>query len=252
MGAQPVAREMSRPARPRYSAPTSIRETNLRSLLSLSNRGELEAKQMSFLDKGKGESARPLPIWYAGELALVERPAIAVIGTRNVTEAGRKRASRFARELAERGVVVVSGLADGVDACALQSAVSNRGHVIAVIGTPLDKAYPAKNAALQELIYRDHLLISQFEIGERTFPSNFPARNRTMAAISDASVIIEASETSGTLHQAAECVRLGRWLGITKSVAEDPQLTWPERFKSYERCVILESTDELVSRVYGN
>jgi DNA processing protein len=236
----------------RYHPPVEVGRTDLRTILALSDRGNLEAKQMSFLDKGKGETATALPIWYAGTLDLVRRPAIAVIGTRNVSDIGRKRASKFARELVQAGVVVVSGLAAGVDAQALSSAVDSGGKVIAVIGTPIDKAYPAANSALQEEIYRRHLLISQFEIGERTFPSSFPARNRTMAAISDASVIIEASETSGTLHQAAECVRLGRWLGITKGVAEDPRLEWPSRFRSYEKCVVLESTSDFLARIYGN
>ncbi|NIJ22855.1 DNA-processing protein DprA [Sphingomonas japonica] len=205
---------------------------------------------MSFLDRGKGADATPLPIWYSGNLALADRRAIAVIGTRDVSEIGRKRASKFARELVEQEIVVVSGLAAGVDAMALQSAIQNGGQVIAVIGTPIDKAYPAQNAPLQEEIYRNHLLVSQFAIGERTFPSSFPARNRTMAALTDASVIIEASETSGTLHQASECVRLGRWLGISKSVAENPRLEWPSKFRSYEKCIILEDTGEFVDRVY--
>ena len=104
---------------------------------------------------------------------------------------------------------------------------------------------------MQEAIYRDHLLISQFAEGERTFQSNFPARNRTMAAISDASVIIEASETSGTLHQATECVKLGRWLAISKSVAEDPRLSWPAKFMDYPKCIVLDDTQELIARVYG-
>lgn len=236
----------------RYQPPIDVGRTDLRAILSASSRGDLAARQMSFLDKGKGTSAVAMPIWYAGDLDLVRRPAIAVIGTRNVSDIGRRRASKFARELSQQGVVVVSGLAAGVDEQALGSAISNGGDVIAVIGTPIDKAYPAANAPLQEKIYRDHLLISQFEIGERTFPSSFPARNRTMAAITDASVIIEASETSGTLHQAAECVRLGRWLGITKSVAEDPRLEWPSKFRSYEKCIILESTTDFLTRVYGS
>lgn len=251
MGAYVMDRD--RPAKmrgPRYHAPDDVGQTDLRAILSRSNRGELEAKQMSFLDRGKGADATPLPIWYSGDFDLVHRRAIAVIGTRNVSEIGRKRASKFARELVDQGIVVVSGLAAGVDATALQSAIHNGGRVIAVIGTPIDKAYPAQNAQLQEEIYHKHLLISQFPIGERTFPSSFPARNRTMAAISDASVIIEASETSGTLHQASECVRLGRWLGISKSVAEDPRLEWPSKFRSYEKCIVLESTAELVERVY--
>jgi DNA processing protein len=118
----------------------------------------------------------------------------------------------------------------------------SRGHLL---------RYPAENASLQELIYREHLLVSQFEEGQRVFKSNFPERNRTMAAISDGSVIIEASESSGTLHQAIECQKLGRWLGIAKSVVEDPKLTWPERFLSYEKCIVLDDTDAFISKVYG-
>lgn len=228
-----------------------VEKTDLRQILAETGRAKLEARQLSLLDKGTGVNAVPMPIWFAGDIALTRRKAIAVIGTRKVTENGRKRANKFARELAENNVIVVSGLAEGVDFQALTAAIRAGGQVIAVIGTPIDKAYPAKNAELQELIYRDHLLISQFEVGERTYPSSFPARNRTMAAISDASVIIEASETSGTLHQAAECVRLGRWLGITKSVVEDPALEWPAKFLGYEKCIVLEDTRELLKRVYG-
>jgi predicted Rossmann fold nucleotide-binding protein DprA/Smf involved in DNA uptake len=80
----------------------------------------------------------------------------------------------------------------------------------------------------QEQIWREHLLISPFPEGRLVFRSNFPQRNRVMAALSDATVIIEAYDTSGTLHQAAECQRLGRWLFIARAVADDPSLTWPQ------------------------
>ncbi|MDX8357751.1 DNA-processing protein DprA [Sphingopyxis terrae] len=234
-----------------YQAPFHVHNTDLKTILEMGRRAELEPAQMSLLDRGKRQDDDSLKIFYAGNIELARKPCIAVIGTRNVTDLGRKRANRFARELVEAGIVVVSGLAAGVDAQALGGAMQNGGSVIAVIGTPLDKAYPAANANLQERIYRDHLLISQFAIGERTYPSSFPARNRTMAAISDGSVIIEASESSGTLHQAAECVRLNRWLGISKGVVEDKRLSWPSKFLDYKRCLVLESTEEFVEKVYG-
>jgi DNA processing protein len=125
------------------------------------------------------------------------------------------------------------------------------GRVAAVIGTPLDKAYPAENAELQHDIYRRHLLMTPFCVGERVFRSNFPTRNRVMAAISDATAIIEASDTSGTLHQAAECVRLGRWLFIAKSVVDDPQLTWPARFLGQPKVRVLVSTSDILDAI-GN
>lgn len=242
----------ARPRGARYLPPPKASETTLRALLRSGNRADLDQAQLDLLDKGAvGANSDGRSIFFAGDITLASKPAISVIGTRDVSDVGQKRANRFARELVAAGVVVVSGLAAGVDTQALGSALAHGGSVIAVIGTPLERAYPVQNASMQEEIYTNHLLISQFPAGERTYPSSFPARNRTMAAISDASVIIEASETSGTLHQAAECVRLRRWLGISRSVAEDPRLQWPSKFKGYDRCVVLESTEELLARVYG-
>ncbi len=99
---------------------------------------------------------------------------------------------------------------------------------IAVLGTPLDKAYPAKNRELLEAIKRDHLAVSQFPLGYPAKKENFPRRNRTMALISDATVIVEAGEKSGTRSQGWEALRLGRLLFIMRNVADDPGLTWPK------------------------
>jgi DNA processing protein len=188
-------------------------------------------------------------IFYSGHLDLLDAPAVSIVGTREVSESGWKRAYQLARSLSAAGVTVVSGLAKGVDTAALSSTIENGGHAVAVIGTPLDKAYPAENTELQQLIYAQHLLISPFRNGEPVFKSNFPVRNRVMAAISDATVIIEASDTSGTLHQASECVALKRWLFIAQSVLDDPSLTWPSRFLGYERTVPLRSADDILTRI---
>jgi DNA processing protein len=136
-----------------------------------------------------------------------------------------------------------------VDTEALSAAIEAKGRVVAVIGTPIDKAYPAENARLQESIYRDHLLISQFAIGERVYRSNFPDRNKLMAAVSDATAIIEAGDTSGTLHQASECVRLERWLLIAKSVADDPSLQWPNRFLGKPKVATITSTEDVLRAI---
>jgi DNA processing protein len=188
-----------------------------------------------------------VPLWYAGDLSLVQRKSVSIVGTRAVSPEGAARARRLARELAQAGIVVVSGLARGVDTEALTAAISAGGRVIAVIGTPLDKAYPAENKRVQEKIYSEHLLISQFPSGQRVFQSNFPERNKLMAALSGATVIIEAGETSGTLHQAAECVRLDRWLFIAKSVLENPALQWPAKFRDYPKVSPLSETQDILS-----
>jgi DNA processing protein len=149
-------------------------------------------------------------------------------------------------------VVVVSGLAKGVDTEALTAAMEVGGSVVAVIGTPIDRAYPAENKQLQERIYREHLLISQFAPGERVFPGNFPERNKLMAAVSDATAIIEAGAPSGTLLQAAECVRLGRWLFIARSVVDNPSLQSPRRFLGQLTVRIMNRTEDVLMAVGVN
>lgn len=227
---------------PRYQPPTEVRVITLRALLEGAPRGVLDKKQLSFISSD-------LKLYIVGDTTLIRRPCVSIVGTRKVSPEGAARARKLARALAHENVVVVSGLAEGVDTEAMTAAIQFGGSVVGVIGTPLDQAYPAKNKALQEKVYRQHLLISQFPSGSRVFKSNFPARNRLMATISDATVVIEASDTSGTLHQAAECERLGRWLFIAKSVVDNPALTWPRTFLKYQKCVPLESVDDILTRV---
>ena len=248
MWAQPMSRgERSRaPIRERrrkYSAPdpSRIHETTLAHLLPPQR--VLPAAPRTLFKLGGQTTA----VWYAGDAALLERPCVAIVGTRKASSEGRAWARRLSRELAEQGVVVVSGLAKGIDTEALTGAISAGGVVVAVIGTPLDRAYPAENATLQEKIAAEHLLISQFASGSRTFPSSFPIRNRLMAALSDATVIIEAGDSSGTLHQAAECVRLDRWLFIARSVMADQTLEWPSKFSGYPKVQTLDSIEALTA-----
>lgn len=236
----------------RYTPPTEIKTASLSQVLSQTGRGALEAKQFSFLTGAGSDAARdPGNFFYSGDLRLLAGPAIAIVGTRQVSKEGAARARRLARELSEAGVLVVSGLAMGVDTEALQAAVDAGGKTAAVLGTPLDRVTPVSNTALQEEIYSNHLLISQFEIGSQVHRSNFPKRNRLMAAISDGSVIVEASDSSGTLHQAAECQKLGRWLFLLKSVVENPDLSWPEKFVGHPKTVVVEKAEDILSALDG-
>lgn len=233
----------------RYAAPQTWEQIPVSALLRGSSREDLSQKQLGLLagvvrDEGAG-------IFVSGHVTLLRRRCVSVVGARKVSPEGAARARRLARELAASEIVVVSGLAEGVDTEAMSSAIDAGGRVVGVIGTPLDKAYPAQNKRLQERVYREHLLVSQFKFGTRVYPSNFPERNRLMALLSDATVVVEASDTSGSLHQAAECQRLGRWLFIARSVADDPLLEWPKKFLAYERCQVLERTSDLVAAVYG-
>jgi DNA protecting protein DprA len=231
----------------RYLAPAQVRTRGLRDLIEWSGRGALDDAQLTLLSGRRDDP--DIDVFFAGDAELLRKPCVSIVGTREVSDQGWARARRLARELAKNDVVVVSGLARGVDTAALTGAIEADGHVVAIIGTPVDKAYPAENAELQQQIYSEHLLVSPFPSGERVFPSNFPKRNRVMAALSDATVIVEASDTSGTLHQAAECQRLGRWLFIMRAVAEDRSLKWPAKFIGKHKVAVLSTTADILCDV---
>jgi DNA processing protein len=203
-------------------------------------------QQLDFLGT---ENRADLTIFYAGDLSLLKLPSVAIVGTRQVSKAGTAATEWLTRKLVDAGFVIVSGLAYGVDTVAHTTAINHAGKTIGVIGTPLEKATPSENAKLQEQIYREYLLISRFPKGDSTFKTSFPLRNRLMAVLSDATIVMEASDTSGTLHQAAECTKLGRWLFMAKAVVDDPTLTWPKKFLKYETCVTLDRVSQVTDRL---
>jgi DNA processing protein len=230
---------------PRYEPPGDVQILTLRELLR--DRRSIADVHQDRL--ALGVTANGPSLWCAGDLDLIQSCVVAVVGTREVSPDGAARARKLGRQLAQNNVVVMSGLARGVDTEVLTSAVEHGGRVIAVIGTPVDRAYPAENTALQQEIAAKHLLISQFAPGARVFKGNFPERNKLMAALSDATVIIEAGETSGTLHQAVECVRLGRRLFIARSLMDDPHLQWPARFRHYPNVSTMTAVEDVISGI---
>ena len=167
------------------------------------------------------------------------------MGSRKPSQEGLDVAGGLAHHLAERGVTVVSGLADGIDTAAHWGAINEGGRTIAVLGTPLDRVYPAKNAALQSLIMKEFCAVSQFKPRSEVHKGNFVERNLTMALVANASVVVEAGETSGSLHQALEALRLGRPLFIWKKVFENRTLRRPKRMLDYG-AVRLEEFDTLM------
>ena len=187
----------------------------------------------------------PAKLFVAGDIGLLrEGGRVAIVGSRKASAEGLNRARRLAKLLAERQVVVVSGLAEGIDTAAHRGTLEAGGRTVGVIGTSLEKTYPRKNAELQEQMKREQLVVSQFSIGQPTQPRNFPLRNRTMALISDVTVIMEASDTSGSLNQGWEALRLGRGLFIAKSVVENSSLTWPAEMMDYGARVLADETLE--------
>jgi len=191
----------------------------------------------------------PKELFVAGDVSLIDGPPrVAVIGTRQPSDRGVARAVRLASELVKSKAIVVSGLAEGIDTIAHRTAIEKGGRTIAVLGTPLDKVYPKKNYDLQQEVMQKHLAISQFPAGYPIQPKNFPMRNRTMALISHASVIIEAGEGSGTHSQGWETLRLGKPLFILQSVVNNKFLKWPQKMIEYG-AIPLSDSDRLLENL---
>jgi len=188
----------------------------------------------------------PKTLFLAGDPELLRsEKRLSVVGSRKISAEGVKRTRDLVERLVKQGVTVVSGLAEGVDTVAHQTAVANGGQTIAVIGTPLDQYYPKQNRALQQHMMREQLVVSQFAPGYPVKKTNFPMRNRTMALLSDATIIVEASEKSGTRHQGWEALRLGRPLFLLRNVAEDPELSWASEMMRYGAQVLTPNNLEL-------
>ncbi len=176
----------------------------------------------------------PHNLFIEGDASLLyEGLKVSVVGSRKPSPQGNEDAVYLVKTLINKGAIVVSGLAEGIDTIAHQTAIELGGKTIAVLGTPLDICYPAKNATLLNSIKSNHLAVSQFPNGYSTKKENFPMRNRTMALLSDATIIVQASEISGTRHQGWEALRLGRYVFIMKSIIENKELTWPKEMMKY-------------------
>ncbi len=175
-------------------------------------------------------------LYFQGLWGLVDAPCVAIVGTREPSDEGKQRAARLARLLAGDGYTIVSGLARGIDTVAHKAAIDAGGFTIAVLGTPITECYPSENRELQRFIADTHLVISQVPIVRysqqhvRVNRYFFPERNATMSALTEATIIVEAGETSGTLVQARHALKQKRKLFILESCFRNPALTWPETF----------------------
>ena len=152
----------------------------------------------------------PPTLWVKGTPDVLTRPAVAIVGSRAATPYALQVARRLAAELAERGMVVVSGLARGVDSSAHAGCLAAGGETIAVLGSGIDRIYPAEHRDLGRQISSKGLLVSELAPGSAPLPGNFPLRNRIISGISLATVVVEASESSGSLITAACALRQGR------------------------------------------
>ena len=195
-------------------------------------------------------------LYYRGNWELTETRCVAVVGSREPSEEGADLARQIARGLVKHDVTVVSGLAKGIDTAAHSGAMEAGGRTIAVVGTPLGAVYPRESQLLQERIARDFLLITQvpaLRYAKQNPNQNrlfFPERNVTMSALTEATIIVEAGETSGTLIQARAALHQKRKLFILDSAFRRPDLTWPARFEK-QGAIRVRSFKDLMAHLYG-
>ena len=153
----------------------------------------------------------PIILYARGELPMIDdEPAVAIVGTRDCTPYGIKAAENIGYQLARRGLLVVTGLARGIDSAAARGALRGGGRVIGVIGSGLDIVYPPENKALFGDVAKNGAIISEYPPGEAAKPAHFPARNRIISGISLGVAVVEAPKRSGALITAEKALEQGR------------------------------------------
>lgn len=152
----------------------------------------------------------PAWLYVKGDRATLQRPMLAIVGSRNATAQGRRDAQAFAQNLSEAGLTIVSGLADGIDAAAHEGGLAGNGTGVAVVGTGLDRVYPAKNRDLAHRLAGEGALVSEFPLGTPPKPGNFPRRNRIISGLSLGVLVVEAAPQSGSLITARLAAEQGR------------------------------------------
>ncbi|HHU65217.1 DNA-processing protein DprA [Streptococcus sp.] len=151
----------------------------------------------------------PVLLFYQGNVDLLKRPKMAVVGARTASQTGTKSVQKIVSELGNQ-FVIVSGLARGIDTSAHISALKNGGATIAVIGCGLDVHYPKENKLLQEYLGKNHLILSEYAVGEAPLKFHFPERNRIIAGLSQGVIVAEAKMRSGSLITCERALEEGR------------------------------------------
>jgi DNA processing protein len=225
----------------------------------LSELEALEAEGISLLtvlDEGYPRNLRlvydrPLVLWVRGALSNRDDRSVAVVGTRKASPAGLERARQISRQLVEAGYVVVSGLAAGIDTAAHTATLEAGGRTIAVIGTGLRHAFPKQSAELQRRLAAESAVLSQFEPDQEARKWTFPMRNAVMSGIARATVVVEATYTSGARMQARLALEHGRPVVLMESLLEHEWArTYAERPGVYVVAEVADVVDRL-DRLYA-
>lgn len=193
------------------------------------------------------------PPWlYAmGDTDLLRYPAIAIVGSRNPSQGGRETAHEFAAALSRAGLIIVSGLARGIDTAAHEGALAAGGLTVAVTGTGLDRVYPAANKALAAKIAERGLLVSEFGLGTQPARGNFPRRNRIIAGLCTATLVVEAARASGSLITARMASAANREVFALPGSIHNPLARGCHQLIR-EGAKLVETTDHILEEIAGS
>ncbi|ASK28463.1 DNA-processing protein DprA [Neisseria chenwenguii] len=169
------------------------------------------------------EGITPPPLLFLrGDVALLHKPAVAIVGSRHATPQAMRIAKDFGKALSEKGIPVVSGMAAGIDTAAHQGALQASGGTVTVWGTGIDRIYPPSNRQLAYEIAERGLIVSEFPLDTRPLAGNFPRRNRLIAALSCATLVVEAAVESGSLITAKLAAEMGREVMAVPGSIDNP------------------------------
>ncbi|MCP9490189.1 MAG: DNA-protecting protein DprA [Solirubrobacteraceae bacterium MAG38_C4-C5] len=195
---------------------------------------------------------RPPALFVRGKLAGDDQRSVAVVGTRSPTHSGLDQAGAVARGLVDAGYVVVSGLAAGIDTAAHTAALEAGGRTVAMLGTGLRHVFPKENAELQRLLGEESAVISHLWPDQGPRRWTFPERNAVMSGFAQATIVIEASQTSGARMQARLALEHGRPVFLMRSLLAHP---WAQRYADRPGVHVIDAVDEVIpvlERVYSS
>lgn len=196
-------------------------------------------------------SLPPLILYYRGSLQKIDRPSVAIVGSRRCTFYGQEVAYRMAVELSEQGVNIISGMALGIDTAAHRGALDKSGYTVAVLGCGLDRCYPPGNADLMEQIVSDGTVISEFPIGTEPLPGNFPQRNRIISGLSLGTLVVEATAKSGALITSDYALEQNREVFAVPGNVGSPYSRGSHRLIK-EGAKLVESAADILEELYIN
>ena len=211
--------------------------------------GRVGAELVTVLDEHYPANLRLIPnlppfLFYRGTLAEADACSVAVVGTRNASGAGLARAGQVAGRLAEREVTVISGLARGIDTAAHRAALASGGRTIAVLGTGITRCYPPENRELAEQIAQAGAVVSQFWPTRTPGRDTFPRRNVVTSGLSQGTVVIEASHTSGAKMQARLALEHGKTVFLADTLVTDQ--AWARDYVDRHGAIAVHDVDEVL------